>query len=79
MWGFVPLAIVEYYCEGSPSYREVFVGENQDVISSIVRFVIGVDVDNPLVVYDALIKEGYCALFEIYPCRSHAGLGRCGK
>ena len=42
----------------------------------IVRFVIGVDVDNPLVVYDMLVKKGYCTLVEVYPCRSRAGLGR---
>ena len=76
MWGFVPLAVVEYHCECSSSYQEVFIHEDQDVVSSVVRFVILVNVDNPLVVYNVLIEKGYCTLVKVYPCRSCAGLGR---
>jgi len=79
VWGFVPLAVVEYYGECSSPYREVFIGEDQDVVSLHIRFVIRADIDNPPIVYNVLIKKGYCGLVEVYPCRSRARLGRHEK
>ena len=79
VWGFVPLAVMEYYSECSSPYREVFVSEDQDVVSSVIRFVVRVDIYNPAVVYNSLVEEGYCALLEVDSCRSRARLGRRGK